>query len=737
MASKPWNGLQGLSAHQSLLSYPWWEKRFFPRRIRYRIACKLLRILEIGVNKSYSACQLARDMGMDDLYGQCLIDGALRYLLLKGKIEQPYPGKFRLCDFCRVTGVVDLSTPLRPELISGNAKPPVYIAPNHLHGASHGDTVVALIRQSAHRSLEAEVLRIIKFAQRRMVGNLEVLAHRAYFTPLDRELFRDIEIPLSRVKSAENGDRVVVELDTHTQGNAKLTGKVVKVLGEAGTEYVESLSAMHLNGFPTGFTDAQEAAAAALQPGITETEIARRTDLRGICTFTIDPTGTKDIDDALSIRPLDNGHWEIGVHIADVSHYIKAGSVLDKNAQERTTSVYLPDRVLPLFPEAVTRLCSLAPEEDKLAFSVLLEMNSQAKVVKRRLAKTVIRSQQQFTYQEAQHILNGLPHKFAEALKTLHLLASQLRDGRQQNGAIFFEERQHLLFAFDEMGTTSCVTPGKRNEAMKLVEEFMLLANRTTAEMMTKRHQPFIYRTHSSPNLKLFDELCRVAAHYGHTVSAPSHRFMAQEINRLLKAVEGKPEERLLASMAVRSMSRGKYSTTPRRHFALAFDHYTHFTSPIRRYIDMVVHRLLTKQFIDTTEQTGLSNYDYTCTHCNFMREKAKALQDHCEQQKCAEYLARKIGQEFTGTITQVTPAMMVVQLEDTGIQGRVMLRTLIDDHYRLDRNTYVITGLRKNNFYRTGLRVRIRVANADTQRGLIDFTIVEKTGRKGFRQKK
>jgi len=727
MAGKPDNGLRSLSTFLSGSPHTWWEKFLFARRFQKRLAHQLVRIIEIGSHRNFTAYELARDMGIDDMDGQCAVDEALRYLLLKGKIEQPYPGKFCMRDYCRVTGVMDLSVPDCPALISGAAKRTVYIAPDGLHGASHGDTVMVKLRQGGSHSLEAEVLRVIKYAQRRMVGNLEVLEHRAYFTPLNRELFRDIEIPLSRIKDAENGDRVIVELGSYSSRKDHLTGKVVKVVGENGTEYVESLSRLQEHGFAIGFSDEEEDAAAALRPAITEADIAKRLDLRGVCTFTIDPDGTKDIDDALSIRALDNGNWEVGIHIADVTHYIKAGSTLDKHAYHRATSVYLADRVLPLFPDAIAQLCSLAPDEDHLAFSVIVELTGEAKTVRCQLAKTIIRSQRQYSYNQAQWALDGLPDTFAEELKIVYALSQKLRAARFANGAITFTDRPDYRFEFDDVGMTKNVTLRKRTETMKLIEEFMLLANRSVAEKMTRKRLPFIYRAHGLPNITMFDELRRVAANYGYSIHADTNRGIAKAISTFLKQLEGKKEATLSTSLCIRAMARGKYSPLPRRHFALSFDAYTHFTSPIRRYADIVVHRLLAKAFIDHTEHTGIIHYAEACTHFNFMRERAKSLEDRSDQQKCAEYLAAKTGEEMEGTITHVTPTMMAVELDESGIRGRVLLQTLIDDQYRLNFNTYVITGAKTNNHYRIGNRVCIRVAHVSASRGVIDFTLISK----------
>ncbi len=757
MASKSDNGLPSLSTIFAVSSRPWWEKLFFPQRARNRIAKRLLRVFEIGLHRSFTAYQMAHDMGMDDISGQCLVDEAIRYLLLKGYIEQSAPGQFRLRDYCSVTGVVDLiTTPGKAILVSGGAKQPIYIAPEFLNGASHGDTVMAHIRQRVKKSLEAEVVRVTRFAQRRMVGNLEVLANRAYFMPDNVELFRDIEIPLNGLNGAENGDRVIVRItsggetlkgkidenhsrviinkDKDSKGRKKnaypkekITAKVAKVLGESGSKLTEHISQLETSGFSHSFSDDELLESTTINAGITPTEISKRVDMRGVTTFTIDPAGTRDVDDALSIRPLEEGKWEVGIHIADVTHYIKAGSLLDRNAYRRATSIYFPDHVLPLFPERINKLCSLSPNVDSLAFSVLIEIDSKGKILKRRIAKTIIHSQRQFTYDEAQLLIDGLSGNFSEELCTLNKLAVNLRAARIANGAITFNNRNQLRFEFDAMGVTTNVTMHKRCESMKLIEEFMLLANRMVAEMMAERNKTFIYRTHGKPFIKMYDELRRVAANYGYCIKSGSPHGIAKELSKFLQQTEGRKEESLFTSLAIRSMDRAKYSIQPRSHFALSFEHYTHFTSPIRRYIDMVVHRMLVKEFIDYTEQTGIVQFETACNHFNYMKEKGKALQESAEQQKCAEFLSRHIGETFEGIIVNVTHTMLAVQLDSNGATGRVMLRTLYDDLYNLDEETYVVTGAENGNTYRIGEKVRVNVANIDINRGIIDFTVIEK----------
>jgi ribonuclease R len=712
-------------------SRPWWERFFFPKRMRYRMAVKLLHVFEMGAHRNFSAYELARDMGVRDINGQCAIDEALRYLFQKGKIEQIYPGKFRLRNSFRITGIVDLSFP-QPELICGSYSKPVHILPDYLRGASQGDTVLVNICRVTPKYLEAEVLRILKFANYRVAGTLEILEQRAYFTPFNRDVFCDIEIPLKFTKKAKNGDSVVIRFFySKANNNRRITGKVIKILGEAGLGQVQNFTRLESNGFPIQFSTEEYEAAAAIDFEIPEPEIAKRIDMREVTAFTIDPADTKDIDDALSIRTLDNGHFEVGVHIADVTHYVKAGSVLDEQAYKRTTSVYLPERVLPMFPDTLTHGCSLFPRKDRLTFSVIFELDNDARILHYKIAKTVIRSQRQFSYREVQKILDKpMNDCFSPALNTLYMLSQKLRRKRLENGTISFNNHPELCFEFDDGGNVIDVRPRKRIPAMRLVEEFMLLANRSVAETAAKKYIPFIYRSHGSPKLKLFGDLCRVASNYGYTLQEGKsgqingNRIISKNISGFLSQVKTDREGRLFSYLTIRSMSQGKYSEVPRRHFALAFDHYTQFTSPIRRYADIDVHRMIARELIDSTEQTGIFDYEDACKHFNRMQQKAKCMTRFLEQQKCAEFLLDKIGRILEGTIIYVTAQQLVVELSESGIRGRILIPSLKDDRYRMDYNTYIVWGASTGRSYQTGDKLRVRIIAANVNNGLIDFSV-------------
>ncbi|MDR0413008.1 MAG: VacB/RNase II family 3'-5' exoribonuclease [Dysgonamonadaceae bacterium] len=712
-------------------SYPRWKKALFRLPLRYLVANRLERVFEIGTYRLFSLYELARNIGITDIDGQCIMDEALRRLIRKGKVEQAYPGKFRLRSHCRFTGMVDLSSPKAPLLIS-SYKRPIRIMPHNLRSASHGDTVLVDTIQVTPHYLEAKVLRILNFSERNLVGTLEVLEQKAYFTPLRQELFCDIEIPLKHTKQARSGDSVVVQFDYRRQKNARrITGKVVKVLGDAHIGQVKTVSQLYSRGFSADFSPEEEAAAAAVDFRLTEEEIAKRLDLRGVLTFTVDPEETRDIDDALSFREMENGNYEVGVHIADISHYVKPGSLLDKLAYERSQSVYLADRTLPMFPNPLTYGCSLFAGHDKLAFSVLFEIDSRAKVVGRRIAKTVIRSQRQFSYPEAQQLISHPKDEpFSRALGILFDLSRRLRERRFDNGAITFEDRLKPAFVWDQKGKVVGVKPYQRIESMRLIEEFMLLANRHVAEMAAQRYIPCIYRSHGAPRISFFRDLCRVAMNHGfeyreqNDTMGNSNYAISKNISGFLSQARNRREEYLFTYLTIRSMAQGKYSPVPRRHFALALRHYTHFTSPIRRYADIMVHRILCRELIDASEWIGAPDFEAACKHLNRMHQQAKQIERYVDRQKCAEFLRYKIGQAFEGTIIGLTEAGLLIGLLEFGIQGRILLQSLLDDRYRLDPQSYTIRGKNKKSAYKIGDKLSVRLVSVDVRRGLIDFAI-------------
>jgi ribonuclease R len=695
------------------------------------MANKLLQVFEISAYRIFTAYDLARDMGISDINGQCAMDEALCHLLLKGKIEQVFPGKFQLRSQCQVTGVVDLSLPDKPALIAGSYDRPVYILPDCLRGASHGDTVLVNIRGKTYQYLEAEVLQILKSAERNLVGTLEVSSHRAYFTPINQDLFCEIEIPLEHIKNAVDGDSVVIKFYYYTQRNTrKVAGKVVRVLGEADLKQVKNSTFIQANGFPSEFTPEEEAAAAAINFEIAEAEIANRLDMRGITTFTIDPAGAKNIADAISIRALDNGNVEIGIHIADVSHYIKPGSILDRQAYERTTTVHLADYALPMFPNHFTYRCSFLSGEDKPAFSVILEMNSEAKIMNRKIVKTIIRSQRQFSYEEVQQLIdNPTDEIFSTSMNTLQTLSEKLREKRFKNGAIAFKDHPELRFEYDDdTDQVTGIQHRKKLESMSLVEEFMLLAGRTVATVAAQKHIPMIYRIHGYPKVAMFNELCQVAANYGYTLQVEKNkhsngsRTISKNISGILSQVKTKQEESLFTYLAIRSMSQGKYSHVPRRHFALAFDHYTHFTAPLCRYADLLVHRMLTRALIVPTESTGVSDYEAACEHFNKMSRKAKMMEQHSNQQKCAEFLSDKMEEILEGTIIYITLDQIVIELSEWGIRGNLLLKSLKDDHYRLDYHTFIVHGVNTGKTYQIGNKIQVQINYLDISHGVINF---------------
>ncbi|MDR0833271.1 MAG: VacB/RNase II family 3'-5' exoribonuclease [Candidatus Symbiothrix sp.] len=707
------------------------EKLFFSWRFRRRLSRQVLRLFEINSFRYFTTYQIAYDLGVATIRDQCILDAVILRLVHQGKIEQVFQDKFRLRCQDRFTGVIDMSIRNRPRLISGNCGKPVYVLPNDLQGACHGDTVsVKLCRRTPYYS-EARVLRILVLAQRTMVGRLEILETRAYCIPLSQSLFCDIEVPFKYLKKAQDGDCVVIRFLYGKPDTRRIYGKVIQILGDNDLPTVKKRANFHLRGFSAHFNKEEEEAAAAIDFKVKLEEIIKREDMRDVMTFTIDPRGCKDIDDALSIRLLKNGNYEIGVHIADVSYYLEAGSLLDKQAYQRTTAVYLANAVLTMFPVSFVYGCSLFPQEDKLALSVIFEMDHDAKIIHRRIVKTVIRSQRQFDYEEAQKLIdNPEDTPFSDAIVTLFDLSQKLRKRRFANGAIIMKDSRQCYFEFDDNRDVTDVRLCKNPTSMALIEEFMLLANRTIAETMAKKHIPFVYRSHASPQTKTFDTFCDVADNYGYQLTEKRrkdgrNRATTKKMQHCLSQTKTPQEESLFTNLAVRSMAQAKYSNVPRRHFALSFNHYTHFTSPIRRYVDIIVHRIIAREILhDHTVKRDSYDYEDVCRHLNRMREQAKHVQRSSVQQKCAEFLRHKVGQVFEGVIVYINSVSIEVELDKSGIRGEVRLRNMPGDRYRLNYTIYAIEGERSGKCYHIGDHLRLRLVYIDTFTGMIEFSI-------------
>lgn len=605
---------------------------------------------------------------------------------------------------------------------------------NSMH-ALNGDRVqVSIAARRRGTEPEAKVIAILEVKPQTFIGTLKVDKHMAYLSTDSKFLANDIFIPRARLKGGRNGDKAVVRITSWPEDEKNPTGEVIDVLGLTGQNDTEINAILAEFNLPYKYPENVERAADRIDAGITAEEIARREDFRGVTTFTIDPRDAKDFDDALSMRTLDNGNYEIGVHIADVTHYVKPGTIINKEGEERATSVYLVDRVVPMLPEHLSNgICSLRPHEEKLTFSVIFEMDAQARVIRHRICRTVICSDRRFAYEEAQKIIETGEGDLAYELTTLNNLAKILRKERFQDGSVEFD-REEVYFDLDKDGHPTAVHFKVSQDANKLIEEFMLLANRTVATEIgrpqgRRKPKPFVYRIHEAPDAAKLADLAKLARTFGYRIkdSGPA-REVNRSINRMLAECKGTPEENLLSTLAIRSMAKAVYSTDNVGHYGLGFEYYTHFTSPIRRYPDMMVHRLLAR-YLDGGRAVDKAQLEEQCKHCSDQEQLAAQAERASIKYKQVEYMADHIGEIFQGVITGVTEWGLYVELEANHCEGLVPVRDLADDYYEFDEKNFCLVGQRHHTRYRLGDVVTVQVARADLPRKQLDFMLLGDDG--------
>ena len=605
---------------------------------------------------------------------------------------------------------------------------------NSMH-ALNGDKVRVVISATRKgQEPEAKVTEIIEAKDQVFIGTLKVEKNYASLVPDSKFLAADIIIPRSKLKGGKSGDKAIARITYWGDDEMNPRGEIVDILGRKGENNAEMHAILAEFGLPYKYPEAVEKAANKISAGITPEEVAKREDFRGVTTFTIDPVDAKDFDDALSIRQLANGNYEVGVHIADVTHYVQPGSIIDKEARERATSVYLVDRTIPMLPEHLSNgICSLRPNEEKLCFSAIFELDKRANVLNYRIGRTVIRSDRRFTYEEAQKIIETGEGEFSKEILTLDSLAKELRRKRYDAGALEFE-RAEVRFEIDKDGKPIRVYFKESKDANKLIEEFMLLANLTVAESIgkvpkNKKAKTFVYRVHDNPDPEKIANFALIAQRFGYKVNAEGRaKEVNKSLNRLLKDVKGKGEENMLSILAIRSMAKAIYTTDNVGHYGLALDYYTHFTSPIRRYPDMMVHRLLQRYF-DKGRSADKLKVEDQCKHSSDMEQLAANAERASIRFKQVEFMKDHLGEVYEGVICGVTEWGLYVELDENMCEGLVPIRDLADDYYDFDEKNYCLIGRKNHNKYTLGDKVRVQVARADVDKKQLDFALLADDG--------
>ena len=607
---------------------------------------------------------------------------------------------------------------------------PIFIAErNSAHAMNNDKVKIAFFAKRKHHDAEGEVIEILERANDTFVGTLEVEKSYAFLVTENRTLANDIFIPKDKLKGGKTGDKAVVKVIEWPDKAKNPIGQVIDILGKAGDNTTEMHAILAEFGLPYVYPQAVEKAADKIPAEITPEEIAKREDFRKVTTFTIDPKDAKDFDDALSIRKLKDNLWEVGVHIADVTHYVKEGSIIDKEAEKRATSVYLVDRTIPMLPERLCNdLCSLRPHEEKLAFSVIFDITEKGEVKNYRIVHTVIYSDRRFTYEEAQQIIETQSGDFKDEILMLDTIAKALREKRFAAGAINFD-RYEVKFEIDEKGKPISVYFKESKDANKLVEEFMLLANRTVAEKIGrvpkgKKAKVLPYRIHDLPDPEKLDNLNQFIARFGYKLRTSGTKTdISKSINHLLDDIQGKKEENLIETVSIRAMQKARYSTHNIGHYGLAFDYYTHFTSPIRRFPDMMVHRLVTK-YLDGGRSASEKKYETLCDHSSNMEQIAANAERASIKYKQVEFMSERVGQTYDGVISGVTEWGLYVELNENKCEGMIPMRDLDDDYYEFDEKNYCLRGRRKNHTYSLGDAITVKVARANLEKKQLDFAL-------------
>jgi ribonuclease R len=691
----------------------------------------ILAVFSAHPRKLYNYKQLASSLLITDPSEKRLITGILYELKQKEALDEVSTGKFRLRERGgTVIGTVQMARGGYGFVTSDAYDQDIFISQSNLNHALDGDTVKVMVYARRKTSApEGEVMEILERARETFVGTVDLSGRYAFLTADSRHMPFDLFIPADKLGGAVNGQKAIARLTDWPRHARNPYGEIIEILGNQGDNDAEMHAILAEYGLPYKFPEEVEEEAARINEGLSEKEVQSRRDFRDIVTFTIDPDDAKDFDDALSLKALGDGKWEVGVHIADVTHYVLPETLVDQEALQRATSVYLVDRVVPMLPERLSNfLCSLRPHEDKCCFSAVFVINDQAEISDEWFGRTLIRSDRRFTYHEAQQILDTGAGDYADEMLTLNRMARLLRERRFKAGAIAFE-REEVKIEVDEKGRPVRIYAREHGASHELVEEFMLLANRKVAERISRKGEPenrtFVYRVHDHPDPEKMQKFSRFIKKFGYKLLLRSGKQTAQSMNKLLEDVRGTREQDIVENLALRAMAKASYSTKNIGHYGLAFDHYTHFTSPIRRYPDMMVHRLLAC-YLDGGTTRNQKKYEKMCRHSSKMEVLAMEAERASIKYKQAEFMKDKVGQTFEGVVSGVTEWGVFVEIIENKCEGMIPMRGLPGDFYEYDEENYCIRGRRTGRKYQMGDPVKVEVLRVNLQRKQIDFGILE-----------
>ncbi len=733
------------------------KKKFYKKkgRIIKDLTKNIFRILNEDTTSSYNYKQIASKIGISDTDGKTQVLKKLAELTATKKIKEIDRGKFSINQDRKYNvGTLDVTSNGNAYFISDDFEEDIFIPSINLNKGLHKDTVkVYTYNKRGSKKLEADVVEVLERAKTEFVGVLQLNKNFGFVIPDDNKMYADLFVSQNKINGAEDGDKVVVTLTDWPSNSKNPFGKIKQVLGKPGDHNTEMHSILVEYGLPYEFPKEVEEEAEKLPIEITKKEIAKRRDMRSDLTFTIDPKDAKDFDDALSFTKLENGNYEIGIHIADVSHYLQEKTILDDEAYERATSVYLVDRVVPMLPEMLSNgVCSLRPNEEKLTFSAVFEINEKAQVVHKWFGRTVTYSDQRFAYEEAQAIIENcnlsankeytmpadisildkeytVTKEIVEATLKLDELAKKMRKKRMKAGAISFD-RVEVKFNLDEEANPTGVFFKESKDANKLIEEFMLLANRKVAEFIGQEKgrpskKTFIYRVHDEPNIDKLNALQGIISKFGYSLQTDSKEVISQSLNKLLSDVHGKAESNMVETLAIRTMSKAEYTTQNIGHYGLAFDYYSHFTSPIRRYPDVMTHRLL-QHYLDGGNSPTAAIYEEKCKHSSEMEYLASRAERDSIKYMQVKYMQDHKDQEFEGVISGVTEWGIYVEIKENKCEGMVRIRDIKSDYYIFDEKQYAIVGQSTKQLYQLGDNVTVKVKKTDLERKHLDFTLIE-----------